>query len=257
MAYALVTGASKGIGKAIATELAKKGFNLLLVARNTQMLRETADEIKLRFKVDVHFLAVDLSGKDAAAFVHDWCVENDYEISALVNNAGYGLSGKFETYPLQEHLNMMQLNMETVVKLCYLFIPHLKEQPKAYILNVASNAAYQAVPYLGLYAATKAFVLQFSRALHYELSKTSVKVTCVSPGPTDTDFAVRADVGPKAMKAAEKFNMSSEAVAKVAVNSMLKGRTEVVVGMVNKLGAFFVWLLPKKLVEKTAASIYE
>ena len=100
-------------------------------------------------------------------------------------------------------------------------------------------------------------MLQFSRALHYELKNTHVTVTCVSPGTTDTDFANRANVGPKALRAAEKFNMSPEIVAKVAVNSMLKGKREEVVGFVNKLGAFLVWLMPKKLVENPAAKIYE
>lgn len=257
MSFALITGASRGIGRSIAFQLAAKGFNLLLVARNDVQLEQLAKEIESKFKVKVDRLAIDLSGENASTAVYNWVKENNYPISALVNNAGYGLSGKFETYPLKEHLDMLRVNVGAVVELTYLLLPILKQQPKAYILNIASNAAYQAVPYLGLYAASKAFVLQFSRALHYELKNTHVTVTCVSPGTTDTDFANRANVGPKALRAAEKFNMSPEIVAKVAVNSMLKGKREEVVGFVNKLGAFLVWLMPKKLVENTAAKIYE
>ena len=152
---------------------------------------------------------------------------------------------------------MMQLNMNAVVALTFLFLPLLKQQPKAYILNIASSAAYQAVPYLSLYAATKAFILQFSRGLHYELKKTIVSVTCICPGATDTGFAARAQLGAKGLKTAEKVNMTPEQVADIAVNGMFSGKTEVIIGLINKAGAFFAWLLPKKLVEQTAAKIYE
>ena len=152
---------------------------------------------------------------------------------------------------------MMQVNMNAVVELTYHFLPVLKQQPKAYIMNIASSAAYQAVPYLGLYAATKTFVLQFSRALHYELRNSSVSVTCISPGATDTDFANRAKVGPKALKAADKFNMTPVKVAAIAVDSMFSGKTEVVTGFINKLGAFITRILPKKVIENGAAKLYE
>jgi short-subunit dehydrogenase len=133
----------------------------------------------------------------------------------------------------------------------------LRAQSRAYILNIASSAAYQAVPYLSLYAATKAFVLTLSRGLHQELRQSNVSVTCISPGATDTDFTVRARIGEKGLKAAAKVNMSPEAVAKIAVKSMLAGKAEVITGTINKLGAFMVWLLPKGLVERTAMKIYQ
>lgn len=257
MQFALITGASKGIGEAIAHQLAKKGNNLIIVARNEQLLKKVSEEIEAAYKVKVLIYAIDLSHPEAPNKLFLWCQQNNYSVNTLINNAGYGLSGKFESYPLKDHFDMIRVNVNALIELTYLFLPQLKQQQKSFILNIASNAAYQAVPYLGLYAATKAFVLQFSRALHYELKKTSVTVTCVCPGPTDTDFADRAKVGPKALKAADKFNMKAEDVAAIAVDAMFQGKTEVVVGFVNKLGAFFVWLLPKKLVEKTAASLYE
>ena len=152
---------------------------------------------------------------------------------------------------------MMQLNMATLVGMTRIFLPELRTRSKAYILNVASSAAYQAVPGLTLYAATKSFVLAFSRGLHQELSKSAVTVTCVSPGATDTDFPNRAQIGEKGMKAAEKLNMSPAAVASIAVRAMLAGKAEVITGFVNKLGAAMAWLLPKTLVERTAMKIYE
>ena len=257
MAFALITGASKGIGKAIARELAGKGFDLLLVARTESLLQNVAEEIRKDFGREAHWLTMDLSAPGASQKIFDWCRENNYAVSVLVNNAGYGLSGTFGTYTLQENMQMLQVNVNVVVELTQLFLPQLKQQSQAYILNISSTAAYQAVPYLALYSASKSFVLQFSRALRYELKKTSVSVTCISPGTTDTDFAHRANVGEKALKTAEKFNMTPEAVAKVCVDSMLKGKTEVVVGFLNKLGAFLTRLAPKKLSENTAAKIYE
>jgi short-subunit dehydrogenase len=257
MNYALITGASKGIGKAVANELAAKGFNVLLVARSEPLLEQVAAEITARYKVKVDWYALDLSRPSAPQNVYDWSRAKGYTVQALVNNAGYGLSGPFEKYSLEEHWNMMQLNMQTLVGLTRLFLPDLEAQNRGYIMNIASSAAYQAVPKLSLYAATKAFVLSFSRGLHQELARGPVSVTVVSPGATDTDFPNRAQLGEKGMKAAEKFNMSPDAVAGIAVRAMLSGKAEVITGFINKLGAAMAWLLPKGMVEKTAMKIYE
>jgi short-subunit dehydrogenase len=255
--YALITGASKGIGKAIAADLAARGFNVLLVARSEELLAQEAVRITGLYPVKADWLALDLSTPNAALNVYDWCRAKGYTVSALINNAGYGLSGPFEKYTPEEHLNMMQLNMSTLVALTRLFLPDLRRLPKAYIMNIASSAAYQAVPGLSLYAATKSFVLAFSRGLHQELHKTTVSVTCISPGATDTDFPNRAQLGEKGMKAAEKLNMTPAAVASIAVRAMLAGKAEVITGFINKLGAAMAWLLPKTLVERTAMKIYE
>lgn len=257
MEFALITGASRGIGRAIARELASRGYNLLLVARSEDLLATLAAELTSRNGIAVDHLALDLSVPDAPQNVCDWCRAKGYAVSILVNNAGYGLSGPFERYLLQEHLNMMQLNMNTLVGMTRLFIHDLHQRPKAHILNVASSAAYQAVPNLTVYAATKAFVLAFSRGLHQELHKSTISVTCVSPGATDTDFPNRAQLGAKGMKAAEKFNMTPETVAALAVKGMLAGKPEVITGFINKLGAAMAWLLPKTMVERTAMKIYE
>jgi short-subunit dehydrogenase len=257
MEYALITGASKGIGRAIARELAARGYNLLLVARSEDLLQQLATELASRNSIAVDYLTLDLSLAEAPQNVCDWCRAKGYSVSILVNNAGYGLSGPFEKYSLQEHLNMMQLNMSTLVGMTRLFLPELHQRPKAYILNIASSAAYQAVPNLTLYAATKSFVLAFSRGLHQELHKSNISVTCVSPGATDTDFPKVAHLGEKGMKAAEKFNMPPHTVASLAVKGMLSGKTEVITGFINKLGAAMAWLLPKTMVERTAMKIYE
>ena len=257
MSLALITGASKGIGKAIAEELASRNYDLLLIARSEELLSGVADLLKEKYGISVDYLALDLSLAGAAQKALTWCQEKKYSIDILINNAGYGLSGLMDKYSLDENTNMIQVNVIAVVEMCQLFLPYLKQKSKSYILNVASSAAYQAVPYLSIYSASKAFVLSFSRGLRKELKESAVSVTCISPGATDTDFVVRAQIGEKGLKTANKVNMKPSDVARIAVNGMLDEKGEVIVGLINKLGAFMVWLLPKDLVETTAMKIYQ
>jgi short-subunit dehydrogenase len=257
MAYALITGASKGIGKEIVYQLCEKKIDVLLVARSEDLLQELKNEVEEKYKVRAAYFAIDLSKTGAANEIFNWCKKNNYCINILVNNAGYGLSGAFEKYSLKEHEDMMQVNMNALVGLTRLFLPELKKQTQSYILNIASAAAYQSIPYLCLYAATKAFVVSFSRGLNYELKDTNVSVSCVCPGGTETDFGHRANIGEKAIKAGKKLNMQPEEVAKITVKSMFKKKKEITVGFVNKLGVFLAWLAPKILTESVAAKIYK
>jgi short-subunit dehydrogenase len=256
MKYTLITGASKGIGKAMAEIFASKKRNLLLVARSGDLLEDLAKNLKQQYQIDTDWLAVDFTEEGASNKIHQWCIDKNYSIDILVNNAGYGLSGAFDSYSAKDYTNMMKVNMNMVVELCSLFLPDLKTASEAHILNIASSAAYQAVPGLNVYAASKAFVLRFGRGLQYELRNTSVRVTTICPGGTDTDFANRANLNEKARKAGEKLNMTSEEVAKQAINAMFAGKTEKILGLINQIGAAFVWLLPKKLVEKMTAGVY-
>lgn len=256
MAFALITGASKGIGKAIAEELAKKKIDLLLVARSEDLLREHSQTLQQKYGIKTHYLATDLSTADSPSRVTNWIKQNQFQIYILVNNAGFGMYGKFEKIPLAEHKQVMQINMQTVVELTHELLPLLKKNLHAYILNVASTAAYQAVAITSTYAAGKAFVLSFTRALRYELKKSNVSVSCLCPGPTDTNFIVQA--GMLALKkTAEKFNMKAETVAGIAVRGMFNGKAEIIPGFVNKLGVRLAYLMPKWAVEKFAANIYE
>lgn len=257
MSFVLITGASKGIGKAIAEEFAIRKFNVLLVARSEDELSSISQFLKTNYSIQADYFVTDLAKTDAPTQLFDWVVKNQYQVNTLVNNAGYGLSGSFEKYTVAENLEMMQLNMLTLVQLTQLFLPQLRKQNKSYIMNIASTASYQAVPGLSLYAATKSFVLSFSRGLRQELKSTTVSVTCISPGATDTGFATRAQVGAKGLKAAEKVNMTPQQVAHIAVKSMLSGKAEVITGAINKLGAFMAWALPKSLVESVAGNVYK
>ena len=181
--YALITGASKGIGKSIAYQLAKQGYPLLLVARSEAELKALSDDLQIQYGIEALFLSIDLSTNGASQKVTDWIKTNNYPVGVLVNNAGYGVWGNFSQSSLTDQLGMMQLNMNVVVELSHLLIPLLSQEKQAYILNISSTAAYQAVPTLAVYSATKAFVLSFTRALRFELAKTSISVSCFSPGP--------------------------------------------------------------------------
>lgn len=256
MFYAIITGASKGIGKAIAEELAARKINLILIARSEPLLTQVASDLTNRYGVQTDIFPIDLALPNAPVQIATWVKEKGYAVNMLINNAGYGLSGSFEKYDAAAHADMMQVNMTTPVALIRLFLSELKNHPKSYILNIASAAAYQAVPGLTVYAASKSFLVSFSRGLRYELRNTHISVTVVSPGGTDSDFANRAQVSEKAVKAGEKLNMTAEAVAKQAVDAMIAEEAEIITGFVNKLGAFLVWLLPKKLAEKMASGIY-
>jgi short-subunit dehydrogenase len=259
--YALITGASKGIGKAMATELAKRKHNLLLVARSGDLLKQIAQDLSQTYQVKVNYLALDLSQVNACDQIKSWCESNQYHVDILINNAGYGLWGWFEKLSLQEQKNMMQLNMNLLVELTYTMLPLLRNTAqnsgkKAYIMNVSSTTAYQAVPTMSVYAASKAFVLSFTRGLRFELQHTPISVTCLSPGATDTDFSDRAKMVDSLKATAEKVNMTPEAVAIAGLNGMFSGSAEVIPGFINAFSAKMTAFTPKSIVEKIAGGIY-
>jgi len=254
--YALITGASKGIGKSIALSLAESGYHLLLVARSESDLLLLSQSIVAAYKVEVHYLSADLSSSAAVLEIADWCNRKTTNLSILVNNAGYGLWGNFDQLSIQQQLNMLRLNIDAVIELSYHLIPVLKKQKQAYILNVSSTAAYQAVPTLALYAASKSFILSYSRALRYELKDSPVSVSCLCPGPTATGFSSRAGMDALA-ELAEKFNMTPEKVAETGLKAMFKKKAEIVPGFLNKVSVFGAGLLPKSLIERIPAGLYK
>jgi short-subunit dehydrogenase len=254
--YAMVTGASKGIGRSMAIALAKRKINLLLIARSANELISLQTEIKSQYGVEVDILSIDLSQPQAPTAVLNWVIEKNYSVYILINNAGYGLWGKFSELDLTAQLEMCQLNMTTVTSLCHLLLPLLSKEKQAYILNVSSTAAYQAVPTLAIYSATKAFVLSFTRALRFELKDGPVSVSCLSPGPVDTGFAHRAGLD-AFNKMAEKFNMRPDEVAEIALKGMFAKKSEIIPGFTNIISVYANRILPKGFIEKMAAGIYK
>ncbi|MEJ7560723.1 MAG: SDR family oxidoreductase [Pedobacter sp.] len=252
--YALVTGASKGIGKEIALQLAQKGYNLLLSARSEEELAQLALEIEDKYKVNAFYLSADLSKPGMAKELANWANGKTDKLSVLVNNAGFGIWGSFDSLELSAQMEMLQLNINAVLELTHHLLPGLKTQ-QSYILNVASTAAYQAMPTMALYAASKSFILSYSRAITYELKDTSVSVSCLSPGPTATGFGSRAGLDAFA-ELADKFNMPAALVAQIGLKGLFNKKPEIIAGFLNKISAFGANLLPKTLIERISANLY-
>lgn len=242
MNYTLITGASKGIGKALAEEFARYNCNLLLVARSADELKALAQELQKKHKVAVKYLALDLLEKGASEKLFNFCSQEAIQVFMLVNNAGMGVWNYFENTDLERQLRMMQLNQQVLVELCHRFLPMLIALPESHILNVASTAAFQPLPGFSIYAASKAFVFSFSQSLRVEL-KDQVNVSCLCPGPTDTSFFTSASFNHRLDKA-EGLKMSVEEVARKAVDGMLAKKAVIIPGFTNKLGGLFSKLLP-------------
>jgi short-subunit dehydrogenase len=254
--YTLITGASKGIGKAVAFEAAARGMNLLLVARTEQLLKNLADEISAKHKVDVKILAADLLHDEADRVIFEFVAQNKLHLNMLVNNAGIGHMGSFDELELSQHINTMRLNMDACVKVAYGFLKNSDASQRRYILNIASVGAYQPLPKMSIYAATKSFMLFFSRAIRHELRKKNVYVTALCPGGTETEFFKPANME-EVVKKNAKFMMSAQVVAKAGLDGVLKNKSVVVPGLVNKLSAAVSKILPHDIVVPVAGNIYE
>jgi short-subunit dehydrogenase len=218
--YALITGASGGIGRELAEILAKNGRNLVLISRRENVMKAISNDLEKRYHIKVFTIPCDLSQKETPKFIYEWCKEKNIIIDTVVNDAGRGLFGDFSKLDIEKQMNMIELNVSSLVKMNYYFIPELLKLPKAYILNVASIAALYPLPFYSVYGATKAFVLSFTEALRYELSNSNISVCCLCPGDTDTDFFINA--GNKNKK---NSMVSPSLVADVAVNSLLKNES--------------------------------
>jgi len=253
--YAVVTGASQGLGEAMALQLAGLGFGIIAVARNRAGLDRVAAACGALNGGRTQVIVADLSNEEATHSAADHIAALGLPIEALVNNAGYAVWGRFAEQPLDAHISMLQVNMMAPVILTHRLLPLLRQQPRSYILNVGSMAGYAAVSTLAGYSGSKAFVRLWSRGLRQDLHGTGTSVTCVCPGTVLTGFTARA--GMQALdQLAKKFGSSPEAVAKAAVKAMLAGRAEVVPGVMDSLTAQLMKLLPEALIEKVASGIY-
>lgn len=233
--YALITGASSGIGKAMAYELAKRGYNLILVARREKELLALKTEINSIYSVDSVVISADLSSQENCIKLHNDVLSLNPEI--VINNAGFGRVGQFSSIELNNEIAMIQTNIIAVQTLTKLFVQSMK---KGVILNVASMAGMIPTPLMATYAATKAYVLNFSRAVNYELkkSKSLVRVLTLNPGPVETEFALVAQTKQK-MK-----GMSAERCAKIAVKGLLKRKSVIVPGFSMQLMRFLIKFIP-------------
>lgn len=217
--YTLITGASRGIGKSLAEVFAQKGNNLILVARSKDDLEKVLAALTEKYNVKVFSIVIDLCAEGAAKTVFDQCAEKGFIVDTLVNNAGAACFGAFDRLDIENQMNTIKLNINSLVELTHYFIPQLKKLSSGYILNVASIVSLYPVPYFSVYAATKAFVLSFTQAVRYELRNTNIKVSCLCPGDTGTGFFDNAG-----LKNAKVSFMPPETVAKIAVDGLYRNK---------------------------------
>jgi len=243
---ALITGGSVGIGAALAEVFAGHGHDLILVSRTREKLDARGRAIHDRSGVDVVCLAEDLSEPGGARRLHEAVTSRGLHVDYLVNNAGVGLYGKFATTNLDAELKMIQLNVTSIVDLTKRFLPHMIERRSGRILNVASTAAFVPGPWMSVYYATKAFLLSFSEAIDYELKTNGITVTTLCPGPTESEFKVRA--GSQRSRLFEAFVMDAPRVARVGYDAMMKGKAVAIPGLRNKVIPIAARLGPRSLV---------
>lgn len=241
---ALVTGASSGIGRDIARELAKMEYNIIAVARNEEGLKELKHSLEQEYKtITVDIQTINLIDRESCQRLYEY-VENEYGvIDILVNNAGFGICGKFNETNLEKELDMIDTNIVALHILTKLFLKDMIEVNKGHILNVASIAGFMPGPLMATYYSTKSYVVRLTQSIRQELfmQGSKVKISCLCPGPVKTNFSKVADV---------KFNLKeadSKQVAKYAVKKMIKGKALIFPSKIIWLGRFFSKILPDQV----------
>lgn len=245
---ALVTGASAGLGVEFARQLQKRGHALVLVARRKDRLQALAKELG-----NARAVTIDLSKGNTTAKLMADLEANGETVDLLVNNAGFGLIGQFAKLDAGRQREMIDLNIATLTELCRAVAPAMIERKQGGIINVASTAAFQPGPKMAVYFATKAFVLSLSEALHEELKPHGIKVTCLCPGPTRTEFGDVAGFGGNGMF--DKLAMESASVVTAALEGLDRNKAVVIPGWVNKVGATSTRFAPRFVVRKIAGAI--
>jgi short-subunit dehydrogenase len=240
----LITGASSGIGAALARVFAAHGHELVLVARRQDRLNALADEIAAAGRSRPAVLAADLERHDAASAIAAELSSRGLEPSVVVNNAGFGLSGAAAAVSRDEQLAMIDVNVRALTELSLMFVDSLARH-RGGILNVASVAAFLPGPGMAVYYASKAYVLSFSEALHRELSNRGVRVTVLCPGPVPTEFQARS--GMQLNAAARALELSAERVAQIGYDAFMRGKRVVVPGINNRIAVSLMRLVPNGL----------
>lgn len=245
---ALVTGASAGLGVEFARQLSKRGYSLVLAARRKERLDELVGELG-----NARAVAIDLSRPMASDNLMADIKDNGEQIELLVNNAGFGLIGPFAELDPRRERQMIDLNMGTLADLCRALAPAMISRRSGGIINVASTAAFQPGPKMAVYFATKAFVLSLTEALHEELKPHGVKVSCLCPGPTRTEFGEVAGFGGNALF--DRVAMNAKEVVEAALKGLEANRAVVIPGWMNKMVAASSRFVPRFVIRKVAGAI--
>ena len=253
---ALITGASSGIGEAIARQVAGRGHGVTLVARREKRLRSLAGELSDRFGVRAEAIGVDLGDDTARAELPRRVDELGLKVEILVNNAGFGGGEDFVRTDRERLMSMVELNCLALLDLQAVYLPRMVERGRGAVINIASTSAFQPLPGSATYAATKAFVLSLSEAVHEELKGTGVTLTAVCPGPVKTEFMDAAGLGGAEEQLPGVFWMSAESIAKAAVEAVDDGKRAITPGLLNRAGALTGQHAPRMLALPIAKRIW-
>jgi short-subunit dehydrogenase len=246
--YSLVTGASQGLGRALAEECARLGMNLILVALPDTELPRISKELASRYRVAVVYREMDLLEPDSPKAIYRWIEDQKLRVNMLVNNAGIGCQGSFVDSQPERNQAMINLNITALVQLTHIFLPELRAHDRSYILNVASLAAFYPMPFKPVYAPTKAFVLNFSLALRAELAGTSVRVSALCPGGIMTNEECRRLIAAQGFFGRISCHYPEE-VARCAIRHLFQNKSIIVPGLVNKLARFLGGIIPLSVVQ--------
>ncbi|HSQ23826.1 MAG TPA: SDR family oxidoreductase [Pyrinomonadaceae bacterium] len=247
----LITGASSGIGEAFARKLAARGHNLLLVSRSEEKLVTLCNEVGRSQKIRAQYVAIDLSERDAPRRLFEEARKREHEIDLLINNAGFGSMGDCAKLDLDRELNMVDLNIRSLVELTHRFLQPMREKKSGAIMNVASTAGFQPVPFMATYAATKAFVLSFSEALWEENRTYGIKVMALCPGVTETNFFEASSMQPPPVRTSQ----TPEEVVEVGLRALARGKSSVISGWTNRLMVEAERVVPRKFVLRIAGAV--
>jgi hypothetical protein len=253
---ALITGASTGIGKALAIIHAKQGGNLVIVARNEEKLKELKKELEHKYKVQVTIIVKDLSELNAPQQVYNEVKQRNIQIDYLMNNAGFGALGKFHELSLSRQVAMINLNITALTSLTHLFLPEFLKRNSGKILNTSSTASFMPGPLQAVYFATKAYVTFFSNALFEELRGTNITITNLMPGATESEFGATSGMDKTAMF---QKTATAHSVALDGYNGMLNGKIDVISGLqpMQKLMMASIPFVPKKMMLKQIRQMQE
>lgn len=252
---ALITGASGGIGRALAHEFARHGYDLVLIARNPDALDDVRRAVTDSQPgadgrpVDVHVIAADLARPNGGSAIVGRLQSAGLHVDVLVNNAGFGLQGEFAELTLAHQLEMLQLNVTTLTELTRLLLPPMLARRAGGVLNVASLAAFQPGPLMSVYYATKAYVLSFTEGIAEEVAGSGLKVSCLCPGPTASGFATRAAASGTNLFTRRRL-MPVEDVAREGFDGWNSGRVVVIPGFGNRQAALVVRILPRAMMRR-------
>ncbi|HYR92002.1 MAG TPA: SDR family oxidoreductase [Terriglobia bacterium] len=239
--WTIITGASSGIGKALAFEFAAGGFNLLLIARNAASLADVAAECVGKYGIEAEVVPADLSRMESIETLVMSIASKPRRYEVLVNNAGFGIHGDFASTDIEQNIQLLNVQLTAALRLTKAVLPSMLSRRSGRILNVASVYSFSPVPFQSVYGACKAFLLSFSSSLQNELKGTGVSVTVFCPGVTQTEFRSRAGIGEKR----QDSGMTAQAAAQIAYVETMRGKHVVVPGLVNRVFVFFAQVLPK------------